>query len=60
MSTNLQLASGSTTELYEEVPLAELDKTGINIPTGSLSSSGREEIVQIVRESIPNTLLDLI
>ncbi len=35
-----------------EVPLAELDKTGINIPTGSLSARGREEIVRIVREMI--------
>jgi transcriptional regulator with GAF, ATPase, and Fis domain len=35
-----------------EVPITELDKAGINIPTGSLSLGEREEIVRIVRETL--------
>ena len=35
-----------------DAPLAELDKTGINIPVGSLSTGGREQIVRIVREAL--------
>ena len=42
------LTRGSTLE----VPLTELDKTGVNIPGGSLHPGGREEIVRIVRETI--------
>jgi formate hydrogenlyase transcriptional activator len=35
-----------------DAPLSELDKTGINIPVGSLSSGGREQIVRIVKEAL--------
>jgi formate hydrogenlyase transcriptional activator len=35
-----------------EVPLGELNKTGVNIPVGSLSPGRREEIARIVRETI--------
>ncbi len=35
-----------------EVPITELNKAGINIPTGRLSLGEREEIVRIVRETL--------
>jgi transcriptional regulator with GAF, ATPase, and Fis domain len=35
-----------------EAPLAELQKTGKRMAVGSVSPSGREEIVRIVRETI--------
>jgi formate hydrogenlyase transcriptional activator len=35
-----------------EVPITELDKTGVNIPAGSLSPGEREVIVRIVRETL--------
>jgi formate hydrogenlyase transcriptional activator len=35
-----------------EAPLAELQKTGKRMAIGSVSPSGREEIVRIVRETI--------
>ena len=35
-----------------EVPVAELEKTGVRMPVSRVSGSGREEIVRIVRETI--------
>jgi formate hydrogenlyase transcriptional activator len=35
-----------------EVPVAELEKTGVGMPVSRVSESGREEIVRIVRETI--------
>jgi formate hydrogenlyase transcriptional activator len=42
------LTRGSTLE----VPLTELDKTGVNLPISSNGLGGRDEIVRIVRETI--------
>ena len=35
-----------------EVPVAELEKTGVGMPVSRVRGSGREEIVRIVRETI--------